>query len=55
MRTPRDTNNLTVGIPDVGMKPLSERDENVNKKRHQGCATPLMVGMKPLSERDENR
>ncbi|MGB4751236.1 MAG: hypothetical protein WBH60_01215 [Fervidobacterium sp.] len=39
--------------PRVGMKPLSERDENKIM-----CLGPsyyfLPVGMKPLSERDEN-
>jgi len=37
----------------VGMKPLSERDEN-NSPTLCGTAPPLHVGMKPLSERDEN-
>jgi len=35
------------------MKPLSERDENLDDQRHPGGAS-LSVGMKPLSERDEN-
>jgi len=36
------------------MKPLSERDENIEEetKSHH---TNADVGMKPLSERDENR
>jgi len=42
-----------VSIILVGMKPLSERDEN-----HGGGAefhiSSSIVGMKPLSERDEN-
>jgi len=37
----------------VGMKPLSERDENLHDKRGPGKIRRL-VGMKPLSERDEN-
>jgi len=38
----------------VGMKPLSERDENpIAKVGRTDCG--LSVGMKPLSERDENR
>jgi len=37
----------------VGMKPLSERDENQKIKR-DGCYPVPGVGMKPLSERDEN-
>jgi len=37
----------------VGMKPLSERDEN--EKLNPGDGLQLFcVGMKPLSERDEN-
>jgi len=35
------------------MKPLSERDENKNKKIKKNKETDG-VGMKPLSERDEN-
>jgi len=37
----------------VGMKPLSERDEN-HVLRRKLPYTHLHVGMKPLSERDEN-
>jgi len=37
----------------VGMKPLSERDENTNKSPMK-FQPVLCVGMKPLSERDEN-
>jgi len=44
---------ICVEYPYVGMKPLSERDENsissVSFKSHRNS-----VGMKPLSERDEN-
>jgi len=36
------------------MKPLSERDENLQEPRISHIILPL-VGMKPLSERDENR
>jgi len=37
----------------VGMKPLSERDEN-KKRPNLPSETVISVGMKPLSERDEN-
>jgi len=37
----------------VGMKPLSERDENFSSKE-SSTAWDHVVGMKPLSERDEN-
>jgi len=37
----------------VGMKPLSERDENYAVLFLNNSTTPS-VGMKPLSERDEN-
>jgi len=37
----------------VGMKPLSERDENLPIKPLKPT-TKSQVGMKPLSERDEN-
>ena len=37
----------------VGMKPLSERDENLSYLTG-GLVNSLFVGMKPLSERDEN-
>jgi len=37
----------------VGMKPLSERDENFLLHRFLSLQV-LVVGMKPLSERDEN-
>jgi len=37
----------------VGMKPLSERDENWRHWRHW-ISNSFLVGMKPLSERDEN-
>ena len=35
------------------MKPLSERDENIDVPRNPS-ASLAVVGMKPLSERDEN-
>jgi len=38
----------------VGMKPLSERDENF-RSIARAWANHARVGMKPLSERDENR
>ena len=38
----------------VGMKPLSERDENVNWVTTGNIKKGRVVGMKPLSERDEN-
>jgi len=38
----------------VGMKPLSERDENPRQNQTPGPLL-LLVGMKPLSERDENK
>jgi len=38
----------------VGMKPLSERDENLSSIREPLFILPDVVGMKPLSERDEN-
>jgi len=42
-----------LNINRVGMKPLSERDEN--SSLHVGTSnTNSTVGMKPLSERDEN-
>jgi len=37
----------------VGMKPLSERDEN-NNSVTSFLLSRAIVGMKPLSERDEN-
>jgi len=37
----------------VGMKPLSERDENLSLKP-RNLLDLTTVGMKPLSERDEN-
>jgi len=37
----------------VGMKPLSERDENLNMTMTAAMEN-TSVGMKPLSERDEN-
>ena len=38
----------------VGMKPLSERDENLKHSRKLYIPSGF-VGMKPLSERDENK
>jgi len=38
----------------VGMKPLSERDENQGALFHAPLLIFIKVGMKPLSERDEN-
>jgi len=40
--------------PRVGMKPLSERDEN-NYTGFWFYPETVKVGMKPLSERDENK
>ena len=40
-------------IAAVGMKPLSERDEN-NCSGNGTYHCTYVVGMKPLSERDEN-
>jgi len=40
-------------IYSVGMKPLSERDENPGDRGSHQILLPS-VGMKPLSERDEN-
>ena len=53
MRTKWYPTGHSAGYLKVGMKPLSERDEN-------GLRSPsrtlrfTSVGMKPLSERDEN-
>jgi len=38
----------------VGMKPLSERDENLFQFPYSTIISKY-VGMKPLSERDENQ
>ena len=53
MRTLTYISGSLTGSKDVGMKPLSERDEN---KYIPSLArlTVISVGMKPLSERDEN-
>jgi len=52
------TGNLAAWTPAitsyVGMKPLSERDENKVKATFTS-GTQILVGMKPLSERDENQ
>ena len=45
----RSFNNAT-----VGMKPLSERDENHEEEIGRILYQEVIVGMKPLSERDEN-
>jgi len=53
MRTTAATLSIEGKLAVVGMKPLSERDEN----HHHHLASllkSLTVGMKPLSERDEN-
>ena len=53
MRTIDDGNLWLRSLKLVGMKPLSERDENLPvglSGKHQES----LVGMKPLSERDEN-
>ena len=39
----------------VGMKPLSERDENRAPRNKPNVSLLGIVGMKPLSERDENQ
>ncbi len=53
MRTNSLKNKAPVLAGTVGMKPLSERDENQELLRN--CSLTLVsVGMKPLSERDEN-
>ncbi len=53
MRTWVTTGNIKKRECSVGMKPLSERDEN---SVHLFLLKYLfnLVGMKPLSERDEN-
>jgi len=53
MRTNNLYESILIVLIYVGMKPLSERDEN--REHH---VVPFLnhntVGMKPLSERDEN-
>jgi len=54
MRTLFLTGFLISFVPGVGMKPLSERDENLVLIRTLTLLENKEVGMKPLSERDEN-
>ena len=44
---------MLISFTKVGMKPLSERDENSQRNSLQS-SEKKRVGMKPLSERDEN-
>jgi len=44
---------ILISFTKVGMKPLSERDENPSSSRRRHLVS-YEVGMKPLSERDEN-
>ena len=53
MRTYTCSGRLSLYFFDVGMKPLSERDENFPRD-FSGNSVNVPVGMKPLSERDEN-
>jgi len=53
MRTHRNSFVSSEKNNPVGMKPLSERDENTNLNTCSGLKSGI-VGMKPLSERDEN-
>jgi len=54
MRTPSLLKETSISLIKVGMKPLSERDENGNGTYHCTYVSGGYVGMKPLSERDEN-
>jgi len=54
MRTPWISLIISCLSMVVGMKPLSERDENPQRDRFEINQASLCVGMKPLSERDEN-
>ncbi len=54
MRTWSHTLRYGTSVKTVGMKPLSERDENSTYQFLEMHALLLCVGMKPLSERDEN-
>ena len=54
MRTSTGYLGYKHGIFWVGMKPLSERDENCAWSPYYLLLNWLLVGMKPLSERDEN-
>jgi len=53
MRTSVVIINPNLPADTVGMKPLSERDENFAAIAFT-IAEVFFVGMKPLSERDEN-
>jgi len=53
MRTLILLRNLKIRVKSVGMKPLSERDENFTTGNVHPSIS-IEVGMKPLSERDEN-
>jgi len=55
MRTMSQSQVLLLKCSLVGMKPLSERDENCAWSPQFHFLTGFFVGMKPLSERDENR
>jgi len=54
MRTTKNSASCVSNAPIVGMKPLSERDENFLLWLLRNISS-LSVGMKPLSERDENQ
>jgi len=54
MRTPPKSTYSTWRGTTVGMKPLSERDENYLESNTTHTKI-VVVGMKPLSERDENQ
>ncbi len=54
MRTKPVENAMDKLNDTVGMKPLSERDENSTAWVHVNPKRSKTVGMKPLSERDEN-
>ena len=54
MRTPKPHQRNANFFHQVGMKPLSERDENKRCNLLQNFKIRV-VGMKPLSERDENQ
>jgi len=54
MRTAPHVGGAFIKFRLVGMKPLSERDENLLNISLK-LPVPSGVGMKPLSERDENR
>jgi len=54
MRTTKLLPDGAATIRIVGMKPLSERDENTENLSETIKSACHNVGMKPLSERDEN-